>query len=311
MMFSITIPAYKRAYLHEAIESCLAQTYFNFELVIVDDASPEDLYSIVEEFHDERIRYYRNEKNCGAIDVVDNWNKCLEFATGDYIICMGDDDKLLPNCLQEYVNLMDKYPNLGVYHAWTEIIDEKGTFVEWQIPRPEYESAYSLLWNRWVVRRRQYIGDFLFNVDCLRKNGGFYKLPLAWASDDITALIAAKDTGIANTQVPTFQYRENRYTISRTGNTEVKLQAVLLSKKWYELFLAEKPSNDLDYKYWILLQDFFDKHFDYMLRGPIKQELETKSVFRLVYWYKQRKKYNLNSFVFKRLLKDSFEKLFR
>ena len=56
MMFSITIPAYKRAYLHEAIESCLAQTYFNFELVIVDDASPEDLYSIVEEFHDERIR---------------------------------------------------------------------------------------------------------------------------------------------------------------------------------------------------------------------------------------------------------------
>ena len=100
MEFSITIPAYKAKYLNECIDSILAQTYKDFELVIVNDASPEDLDSIVNQYIDSRIRYYVNEKNCGAINVVDNWNKCLEYAKGEFIICMGDDDKLMPNCLE-------------------------------------------------------------------------------------------------------------------------------------------------------------------------------------------------------------------
>ena len=124
MKFSITIPAYKQKYLYEAIESCLAQTFKDFELIIVDDASPEDLKSEVDKFQDTRIRYYRNEKNCGALNVVDNWNICLGYATGDYVICMGDDDKLLPNCLEEYFKLINRYPNIGLLHGWTEIIND-------------------------------------------------------------------------------------------------------------------------------------------------------------------------------------------
>ena len=112
--FTIAIPAYKRRFLKEAIDSVIAQTYSHFELVIVDDASPDDLFSVVSQYEDDRIRYYRNEVNIGAVNVVDNWNKCLKYSTGDYIICMGDDDRLLPCCLEELVTLMDKYPGLGV-----------------------------------------------------------------------------------------------------------------------------------------------------------------------------------------------------
>ena len=122
MLFSIVIPAYKSKYLGEAIESCLSQTYKHFEIVIVDDASPEDLNNIICQYDDPRIRSYRNDKNCGAIDVVDNWNICLSYASGDYVICMGDDDKLLPNCLEEYRKLIEKYPNIKV-----ELIDERFT----------------------------------------------------------------------------------------------------------------------------------------------------------------------------------------
>lgn len=57
MKFSITIPAYKQKYLYEAIESCLVQSYKDFELIVVDDASPEDLKSIVDMFSDPRLRY--------------------------------------------------------------------------------------------------------------------------------------------------------------------------------------------------------------------------------------------------------------
>ena len=66
MKFSVTIPAYKSRYLREAIQSIASQTIDNWELIIVDDCSPEDIRSVVEPFMtDSRIRYYRNEKNCG------------------------------------------------------------------------------------------------------------------------------------------------------------------------------------------------------------------------------------------------------
>lgn len=55
--FSVTVPAYKPQYLVECIDSILAQTYKNFELIIVNDASPQDLDSIVSKYDDPRIRY--------------------------------------------------------------------------------------------------------------------------------------------------------------------------------------------------------------------------------------------------------------
>ena len=83
MKFSITIPAYRSQFLKEAINSVVNQTWQDWELVIVDDCSPEDLRSVVNPFlADSRISYYRNEKNCGAINVVDNWNICLSHCTG-------------------------------------------------------------------------------------------------------------------------------------------------------------------------------------------------------------------------------------
>ena len=106
--FSVTIPAYKDKYLKEAIDSVLAQTYSNLEVIIVNDASPNNLDIIIAQYSDPRIRYYKNDKNCGAKDVVDNWNICLSYATGEYLICMGDDDRLRVNCLEEYKLLYNK-----------------------------------------------------------------------------------------------------------------------------------------------------------------------------------------------------------
>lgn len=222
MKFSITIPAYKQKFLYEAIESCLAQTYKDFELIIVDDASPEDLKSIVEQFDDKRIRYYRNEKNCGALNVVDNWNICLGYAKGDYVICMGDDDRLLPNCLEEYSKLMDKHPCLNVYHGMTEIIDENTMITGMQEPRPEREGMYSMISGRLRNCRQQYIGDWVFKRTALEHINGYVKMPMAWGSDDLTSYVLAKDSGVANTQVPVFQYRISNLTISNSGHQREK-----------------------------------------------------------------------------------------
>ena len=63
--FSVLIPAYKGKFLEHTIHSVLSQNYQEFELIIVDDCSPEDLQAIVNKFSDSRILYYRNEQNCG------------------------------------------------------------------------------------------------------------------------------------------------------------------------------------------------------------------------------------------------------
>lgn len=239
MKFSILVPAYKARFLGECMDSILCQTYSNLELVIVNDASPENLSEIVSGYNDGRIRYYVNGKNFGAIDVVDNWNKCLSHATGDYVICMGDDDKLLPCCLEEYRKLIAKYPEVGVLHGWTAVIDDSSKVVAVNDPRPELEDVYSLVYFR-LLGRHQYIGDFLFKRDRLLANGGFYKLPLAWGSDDLSAVMAAGD-GIANTSAIVFLYRDNQLTITNTGNARVKAEATL----HYKLLLKrqlQKPA---------------------------------------------------------------------
>ena len=263
MKFSVTIPAYKAKFLRECIESILAQTYKDFELIIVNDASPEDLTSIVQSFNDSRIRYYINETNCGAINVVDNWNKCLSYATGEYLICMGDDDKLLPNCLEEYEKLICKYPNLNVYHGFTEIINEKSIIIQMQESRPEYESVWAMIYRRWEGCC-QYIGDFLFKTSALRSVGGFYYLPLAWGSDDISVYRIAVNHGIANTQVPVFQYRINQKSISNTNKTNnlylARRMGILGQHKWYTEFLKNKPHSPLEYEYWSLLNMNLEKH---------------------------------------------------
>lgn len=294
MIFSVAIPAYKRTYLREAIESVLGQSYKDFELIILNDASPEDLDSIVNSFDDVRIRYYKNTKNCGAINVVNNWNKCLEYAIGDYIICMGDDDRLMPLCLEEYAKLIEKYPGLGVYHAWTEIIDEDGNFYKMQQPRPIIEGVYSLWWNRWHGRSLQFIGDFCFDTKMLREDGGFYNLPMAWASDDITAVRAARYKGIANTQVLCFQYRENRFSISTSGSQEIKMKATVQEKMWYQNFIMRQmPKDEIEKNYRSLLINDIDKFITFKMKYQMSLDMK-KRYWRLFFWICNRKQYDIS-----------------
>ena len=77
---SICIPTYKgERTLGAAIESVLAQTLTDFELVVIDDQSPDGTRELVAGFADVRIRYFRNETNLGP---EGNWNRCLVEAEG-------------------------------------------------------------------------------------------------------------------------------------------------------------------------------------------------------------------------------------
>ena len=82
--FSVTVPAYKAQFLAECIDSILAQTYKNFELIIVNDASPQDLDSIVSKYDDSCSRYCNNKVGFGDVFFYGNWNKCIVYTAGYY-----------------------------------------------------------------------------------------------------------------------------------------------------------------------------------------------------------------------------------
>lgn len=296
MKFSVTIPAFKTVFLERAIKSVLSQTYSDFELIIVDDCSPENINSVVSKFNDNRIRYYRNEKNCGAVRVVDNWNICLNYARGEYVICMGDDDLLAPNALAEYNRLSILYPNINLLHSRVIIINENDLPVSITPERPEQESHLSFIYNR-LQGRIQFIGDFCFKTEKLRKFGGFYFLPLAWASDDISSFICS-DNGVANTNIPTFFYRINQYTISNNGKTEIKLDAINKEQDWYEDYFRNYKANTLIEKLELKeIKKNITKSFIKKRARTIGTEMSNNflSLFKWIYY---QKKYRLNSKIF-------------
>lgn len=249
-VFSILLPTYKRQFLAACIDSIMAQTYPNWELIIVNDASPEDIESVVLHYNnDPRIQYARNTKNYGAERLVEQWNYCLSLAQGDYVICMGDDDRMAVDGLATYARLIDRYPQVHVLHGQTDIIDANDQLVCHTDLRPEWESAISMLYYRTFDRRKQFIGDFCFKRQELVQRGGFYNLPYAWGSDDISALEAAQPHGIANTREVVFFYRDNEASITRHPHILGKLRAVLLEAMWKRRFLSRQADDVTDRTY--------------------------------------------------------------
>lgn len=288
--FSITIPAFKTTFLDEAITSILNQTYTNFKLIIVDDASPQDIAGVVAKYTDDkRIRYYRNAQGFGGYNVVGNWNKCLEYAQGKYFICLGDDDRLLPHCLKSYVDLIELYPKLAVYHTLPEDIDETGKVIRNSLSREQRESIHQLLQNFLSMKTMQYIGDFLFETESLKKKGGFVSLPWGWVADNVSVAVAARETGIANTTEPGFQYRFNRQSISRNKEiSEKKHAAIHTAVKIFADILEDEPQQYEDNK---IREQCINELETYRIKYScvvIRQDLRANP-FRAIGWLRKTK----------------------
>lgn len=294
ILFSVLIPAYKGSYLKEAMQSVLEQDYANLELIVLNDCSPEPLENIVANFTDSRIRYYKNKKNSGAERLVETWNKCLSLANGDFVICMGDDDKLKPNCLSGYNSLINEYPGYDVYHGMTEIINEDSVVTRLQEQRPIQESVYSMMYHRWNGRI-QFIGDFLYRRDVLVSKGGFFDLPMAWGSDDITAYLMAGDKGIINSQVPLFQYRISSLTLTKSGNADIKLRAIQGDEEWTRSFLQVKPNKEEDIKYWEGLKSMFTRNYDSKRKAALFNDIYSNGILSVVYWIRHRHQFSISS----------------
>lgn len=107
MKFSILLPTRNRLDLLKlAVESVRLQDYADWEIIISDNASSEDVCTYVASLQDARIRCRRTEE---LLPVTENWNAALERSTGDYLIMLGDDDGLMLGCLSAAKALLEEW----------------------------------------------------------------------------------------------------------------------------------------------------------------------------------------------------------
>jgi glycosyltransferase involved in cell wall biosynthesis len=123
---SIGLPVFNgEAFLREAIDSVLGQSFGDLELVISDNASTDATAEICREYvaRDPRVRYYRNDTNMGA---ARNYGRAFELARGEYFKWLAADDRIAPEFLARAVEILEREPTVAIALSRYVAIDERG-----------------------------------------------------------------------------------------------------------------------------------------------------------------------------------------
>ncbi len=278
--FSFVLPAFKGRYLAESIKSILAQTVADFELVIVNDCSPDDIAGIVADNKDARIRYYENERNIGGTDLVAQWNKCLSYACGEYVILATDDDLYEPNFLETFVPLIEKYPKADLFHARILTFNDKG------IIRIDYDYKERMTFVEFLNRIVGFnlisgIPHYIFRAEALRNNGGFVNLPLAWGADAATAIMMSKNSVVSSQDILVrFRYSDiNISSQNKYGLVKKKVDAFLKYIKWFDRVMTSLPkANDEIEKFQLSTC---------RLQYPVYRKMLVVQMIRTVAWWRR------------------------
>lgn len=244
-LVSIAIPAYKAAFLKDAIFSVLNQTYSNIELIIVDDCSPENIEKIINEFNDSRIHYYRNTVNLGKEDPSKNWNKCLEYANGDFFALLCDDDTYEPTFVEEMLELSQEFPDVKVFRARARTIDENNNLINWYPTSPTYETCIDYMYQKMSGFRRQTISEFLYVTKYIKAHNGYVNTPRAWTADSLSIYKFAWENGIASTPKFLVNFKESKRNISSIHSDSLKKKdALIIFQKEIKDYIKRIPDKN-------------------------------------------------------------------
>ena len=212
---SVIIPAYNGdRYIQEAIAGILAQTYTDYEIIVVDDGSTDNTPQIIKQYGD-RIRYF-SQINQG---VAASRNLGLTKAEGEYIAFLDQDDVFLPHKLASQVALLEQNNSLGIVNSGWQIVDRQGKFksaVEPWHQIPNLTTANLIIW------KPVFLGAMLFRRSWLEQIEKFD--PSLEQTPDVDLVIRLAGMGCAADWVKetTVKYRQHEDNASK--NTLLQAQ---------------------------------------------------------------------------------------
>lgn len=209
-LVSIIMPSYNCGrFIAEAINSVLAQTYSNWELLIVDDCSKDETKDIVGSYADSRIHYQCNSHNMGAAQTRNN---ALKIAKGRYIAFLDSDDLWTPDKLEKQICFMEQH-----HYAFTfadyQIIQEDGTPLNKVLHMPASMTYHQYL-------RNTAIGCLTVMID--KEQTGYFEMPDIKSSHDMALWLLIMKRGFAAHSIPECLAS---YRIVTTSNTAKKWKA--------------------------------------------------------------------------------------
>jgi glycosyltransferase involved in cell wall biosynthesis len=199
---TIAIPTYNRAaFLTEALDSALAQTYQNIEVIVSDNASTDNTLQLLGNYNDDRLIVIQQETNLG---MVGNWNACLEKASGEIFILLSDDDFLEPTAIEKMANIF-RYgtpeidlSKIGMVYCKSRIVDDEGGIIGYGKHGAEVESASLIVKQFFRCNRSIYPCSVMMRTSDIQSLGGYDGLQYPLAADaNVWMAIAIKHGNVA------------------------------------------------------------------------------------------------------------------
>jgi glycosyltransferase involved in cell wall biosynthesis len=171
-LVTIGISTYNRAnsYLPAALQSALAQTYPNLEIVVSDNCSTDHTEALMRGVDDPRIRYFRQAANIGPNN---NYNFCLQQARGEFFLLLHDDDLIDKDFVDVCLDAVDGKAAVGIVRTGTRVIDGNGAVRTISPNRVGGLSTEDFILGWFAGKTALYLCSTLFNTARLREIGGF------------------------------------------------------------------------------------------------------------------------------------------
>jgi glycosyltransferase involved in cell wall biosynthesis len=205
---SVVIPCYNQAhFIDDAIQSLLAQTFKDFEIIIVNDGSTDpQTNSILESYKSSTIKLIHTENQ----GIASARNNGIKEATGVYILPLDADDKVASSYLEKAIGLLDAYPNLGIVYCQAEYFGEKTG--KWELP--EYSFPEILLGNM------IFCSGFYRKSDWQEVNGYNPNMKYGLADFDFWLSLIELGRGVFRIPEPLFFYRQRSGSMSKSITRE-------------------------------------------------------------------------------------------
>ncbi len=222
---SVCVPVYNtEEFIKQSIESVLAQTYGDFELIVCDDGSTDNTQAIIRSYKDPRIRIVVNERKLGIGGI---FNKLIDLTSTDTVAIFHADDEMLPQNLAAKMRFLELHPEVGFVHSNFHVIDEQGKIIAGNWAK---NSDHDCVMDKLYSFERLILEDcficcpsVIIRKECHRKSG-YYDPQYHYALDIEMWLRVLMDYDIGYLAEPLMNYRWHAANTTRSfqGNNRLK-----------------------------------------------------------------------------------------